>query len=92
MIRRLLFVFVASGLVLTEGASAQGAGSILDYFRGTQPAATQPSRPSEWAKIPANELDCIDQELRKEGTSAKASTREKRIARTSDLFTRVPRV
>ncbi|MGZ8395226.1 MAG: hypothetical protein ACXW3X_00950 [Rhodoplanes sp.] len=83
MIRRLLFVFVASGLVLTESASAQGARSILDYFRGTQPAATQPSRPSEWAKIPANELDCIDQELRKEGTSAKA-LRQRGVAPTDE--------
>ncbi|MGZ8371997.1 MAG: hypothetical protein ACXW3G_03765 [Rhodoplanes sp.] len=83
MIRRLLFVFVASGLVLTESASAQGARSILDYFRGTQPAATQPSRPSEWAKIPANELDCIDQELRKDGTSAKA-LRQRGVAPTDE--------
>ncbi len=71
MIRRLLFVCIASTLALTEGASAQGVRNLFDYFRGNTASPGQANRPA-WAKIPAKELDCIDEALRKEGASVKA--------------------
>ncbi|MEZ5889823.1 MAG: hypothetical protein R3D52_05970 [Xanthobacteraceae bacterium] len=79
MIRRLLLVLVASGLALTENASAQGVGNVYDFYRTPQagPASPKPSRTARarWTGIPANELECIDQALRKEGTSARTLQR-----------------
>jgi hypothetical protein len=87
MIRRLLLVLVASGLALTESASAQGVGSVYDFYRGTQarPSAPKPTRTvrTRWTNIPANELECIDQALRKEGTSARALQR-RGVAQTNE--------
>jgi hypothetical protein len=73
VISRLLLGFAAAMFALADNASAQTARSILDYFRGTntQPSPGKP-KPSAWAKIPEKEIDCIDQELKKQGTSAKA--------------------
>ncbi len=83
MIRRLLFVCIATTLALTEGASAQGVRSIFDYFRGSgQPSSGQPNR-AEWAKIPAKELDCIDEGLRKGGDNVKA-LRQRGVAPTDE--------
>ncbi|MFZ1886066.1 MAG: histone H1-like repetitive region-containing protein [Rhodoplanes sp.] len=87
MIRRLLLVLVASGLALTESASAQGVGSVYDFFRDTQakPSAPKPTRTvrTRWTDIPANELECIDQALRKEGTSARTLQR-RGVAQTNE--------
>jgi hypothetical protein len=87
MIRQLLLVLVASGLALTESASAQGVGSVYDFYRGTQakPSAPKPTRTvrTRWTNIPANELECIDQALRKEGTSARTLQR-RGVAQTNE--------
>jgi len=92
MIRQLLLVLVASGLALTESASAQGVGSVYDFYRDTQakPSAPKPTRTvrTRWTDIPANELECIDQALRKEGTSARTLQR-RGVAQTNERIVKL---
>jgi hypothetical protein len=92
MIRRLLLVLVASGLALTENASAQGVGNIYDFYRTPQakPSAPKPTRTvrARWTNIPANELECIDQALRKEGTSARTLQR-RGVAQTNERIVKL---
>ncbi|MFY9622756.1 MAG: hypothetical protein WAJ91_00025, partial [Rhodoplanes sp.] len=77
-------MLLASGLALTDSAPAQDASSILDFFRGvqTRPSAPRPAR-MRWNNIPASELECIDQGLRKEGTSA-TTLQRRGVAQTDE--------
>ncbi|MEZ5786420.1 MAG: hypothetical protein R3D62_08090 [Xanthobacteraceae bacterium] len=64
-------------------AAAEKSFNLLDFLRRVTTPQQQPRKvrrrssvSAEWRKIPAKELDCIDRELRKQGTSAKTLRRQ----------------
>jgi hypothetical protein len=63
---------VAAGMHATNPAFAQNINDLLTIFGGGRPQATRQAAQAEWRRLPPAEIACIDQRLRRKGSSVEA--------------------
>jgi hypothetical protein len=66
---------VAAGMHATNPALAQNVNDLLTIFGGGRPQATRQAAQAEWRRLPPAEIACIDQRLRRKGSSVEALVR-----------------
>jgi hypothetical protein len=66
---------VAAGMHATNPALAQNINDLLTIFGGGRPQATRQAAQAEWRRLPPAEIACIDQRLRRKGSSVEALVR-----------------
>ena len=59
----------------TNPALAQNINDLLTIFGGGRPQATRQAAQAEWRRLPPAEIACIDQRLRRKGSSVEALVR-----------------
>src|SRR5476649_1932381 len=64
---------VALALIIFSGASsiAQNVGNIINQLGGLIQSAAVQAALAEWQQLAPNEIDCIDQILRQQGTNVR---------------------
>ena len=66
---------LAAGMHATNPALAQNINDLLTIFGGGRPQATRQAAQAEWRRLPPAEIACIDQRLRRKGSSVEALVR-----------------
>jgi hypothetical protein len=70
-----LTLILAAGMHATNPAHAQNINDLLTIFGGGRPQATRQAAQAEWRRLPPAEIACIDQRLRRKGSSVEALVR-----------------
>jgi hypothetical protein len=66
---------LAAGMHATNPALAQNLNDLLTIFGGDKQRATRQAAQAEWRRLPPGEMGCIDQGLRRKGSSVEALVR-----------------
>jgi hypothetical protein len=66
---------LAAGMHATNPALAQNINDLLTIFGGDRQRATRQAAQAEWRRLPPAEITCIDQRLRRKGSSVEALVR-----------------
>src|SRR6476659_8110845 len=70
-----LTLILAAGMHATNPALAKNINDLLTIFGGGRPQATRQAAQAEWRRLPPAEVACIDQRLRRKGSSVEALIR-----------------